>query len=192
MHKFYYTYKITLLKGSLAGHYYYGQHRTNNLEDSYCGSGAIIKNYFKKYPKIEHQTYIKEIISFYNSLEELNKAEFELIGDKYKTDPLCLNLKAGGGGYIMKIQNKRKSHICSEETKIKIGIKNRNSRGRYYKLVSTFIQVVSLLGRFACLFGLFLFIFLIRSPLRIFADKEKNSQKSEANHHKLIYRTSLK
>ena len=130
MHKFYYTYKITLLKGSLAGHYYYGQHRTNNLEDSYCGSGSIIKDYLKKYPKIEHQTYIKEIISFYNSLEELNKAEFELIGDKYNTDPLCLNLKAGGGGYIMKIQNKRKSHICSEETKIKIGIKNKNNKAR--------------------------------------------------------------
>lgn len=96
MHKFYYTYKITLLKGSLAGHYYYGQHRTNNLNDGYAGSGKVIKDYFKKYDKIEHQTYIKEIISFYNSLEELNKAEFELIGDKYNTDPLCLNLKAGG------------------------------------------------------------------------------------------------
>lgn len=33
MHKFYYTYNITILKGSIAGHYYYGQHRTNNLND---------------------------------------------------------------------------------------------------------------------------------------------------------------
>lgn len=37
MNKFYYTYKITLLKGSLAGHYYYGQHRTSNLNDGYAG-----------------------------------------------------------------------------------------------------------------------------------------------------------
>lgn len=108
MHKFYYTYKITLLKGSLAGHYYYGQHRTNNLNDGYAGSGKVIKDYFKKYDKIEHQTYIKEIISFYNSLEELNKAEFELIGDKYNTDPLCLNLKAGGNqiGYSKELLDK--------------------------------------------------------------------------------------
>ena len=68
---------------------------------------------------------------------------------------------------------------------------NLNFEGRFYKLVSTFIKVASLLECFVCLFGLFLLIFLIRSPLRIFADKEKNPQKTEANHHKLIYRTSL-
>lgn len=26
----------------------------------------------------------------------MNQAEFDLIGDKYNTDPLCLNLRAGG------------------------------------------------------------------------------------------------
>jgi hypothetical protein len=57
-----------------------------------------------------------------------------------------------------------------------------------YKLVSTFILGASLLGRFACLFGLNLFIFLIRSMLRFFADQKKNSQKTEANHHKLIFK----
>lgn len=131
---FYYTYKITLLKGSLAGHYYYGQHRTNNLNDGYCGSGRIIKDYFKEYDKIEHQTYIKEIISFYNSLEELNRAEFELIGDKYKTDPLCLNLIAGGSQIGIseetrkKMSNsakKRKRQPCSEETKNKLKEANK-------------------------------------------------------------------
>ena len=49
----------------------------------------------------------------------------------------------------------------------------------------------SLLGCFANLFGLFLFIFLKRSPLRIGEDKKENPQKSLANHHKLIYRTYL-
>ena len=141
---FFYTYKITLLKGSIAGHYYYGQHRTNNLNDGYAGSGRVIKDYFKKYPKIEHQTYIKEIISFYNSLEELNKAEFELIGDKYNTDPLCLNLIPGGTGKgrnkgykhsentIKKISNSNLGKHRSEETKQKIsnskkGISNKLS-----------------------------------------------------------------
>lgn len=97
MHKYYYTYKITLLKGSLAGHYYYGQHRTNNLNDDYCGSGIIIKKYFKQYDKIEGVTYVKEILKFYNDLDELNLAESELVGDKWCTDKLCLNLRAGGG-----------------------------------------------------------------------------------------------
>ena len=117
---FYYTYKITLLKGSLAGHYYYGQHRTNNLNDSYAGSGIVIKDYFKKYDKIEHQTYIKDIIAFYNSPEELNKAEFELIGDKYITDNLCLNLIPGGNG-----KGRNKGYKHTEETKQKISESNK-------------------------------------------------------------------
>lgn len=111
MHKFYYTYKITLLKGSLAGHYYYGQHRTNNLDDGYCGSGRIIKDYFKCYDKIEHQTYIKEILAFYDNLDDLNKAEFELIGNKYEDDELCLNIRPGGGvmnGYNLPNETKKK------------------------------------------------------------------------------------
>ena len=97
---FRYTYKITLLNGSLAGHYYFGQHSTNDLNDEYAGSGRLVNDYYKKYGKIEHQTYIKEIISFYNSAEELNQAEFELIGDRYETDELCLNLRAGGGNAL--------------------------------------------------------------------------------------------
>lgn len=97
---FRYTYKITLLNGSFAGHYYLGQHSTDNLNDGYAGSGRLVNDYYKKYGKIEHQTYIKEIIAFYNSGEELNQAEFDLIGDKYETDELCLNLRAGGNNAL--------------------------------------------------------------------------------------------
>lgn len=111
MNKFYYTYKITLLKGNLAGHYYFGQHRTNNLNDGYTGSGRIIRDYFKKYEKIEHQTYIKEILAFYNNADELNEAEDNLIGDKWKNDELCLNLTRGGV---------RENFVVNEDTKLKI------------------------------------------------------------------------
>ena len=54
--RYYYTYKITCLKGSLKGHYYYGQHTTDNLDDGYCGNGIIIKKYYKKYGVIENVT----------------------------------------------------------------------------------------------------------------------------------------
>lgn len=116
MNKFYYTYKITLLKGSLAGYYYYGQHKTNNLNDGYAGSGRKIKDYYKKYGKIEHQTYIKEIISFYNDEDELNQAEKDLIADRYETDELCLNMKGGG------IQPKFNSEIKKKTSKEKYGM----------------------------------------------------------------------
>ena len=79
--RYFYTYKITLLKGSLAGKYYYGQHITYNLNDGYCGSGTIIKSYYKKYRAIENITYVKEILKFYNDEKELDIAEKILIGD---------------------------------------------------------------------------------------------------------------
>lgn len=93
---YYYTYKITCLKGSLKSCYYLGLHITDDLNDGYCGSGRIIRDYYKKYGAIEGVTYTKENLGFYNNQEELNQAEYELIGDLYKTDPKCLNLRAGG------------------------------------------------------------------------------------------------
>ena len=133
MNKFYYTYKITLLKGSLAGHYYFGQHRTYNLNDGYAGSGRKIKNYYEKYGKIEHQTYIKEIIAFYNNEDELNQAEKDLIGDKYKTDKLCLNLISGGMEANKSeetkklISEKLKGHKVSKETRNKISERTKEA-----------------------------------------------------------------
>lgn len=93
---YYYTYKITCLKGRLKNHYYYGQHTSKRKNDNYVGSGTMLLNYFKKYKKIEGETYTKEILAYYNSKEELDNAEIELIGDRYKTDPMCLNLIKGG------------------------------------------------------------------------------------------------
>lgn len=121
---YYYTYKTTLLKGKLAGHYYYGLHRTNNLNDGYAGSGRIIKDYFKHYGKIEHQTYIKEIIAFYNNDDELNQAEYNLIGNKYQNDKLCLNLKEGGKN--VQHGGNKIGHQVSEETRQKISKAHKN------------------------------------------------------------------
>lgn len=102
----FYTYKITLTEGRLQGHYYLGKHQTENLNDGYKGSGKIIKNYYKKHPK----GFVKEILQFYNSIEELNEAEKSLIGNLNDTDPLCLNIKPGGEGGSFKGINKGIKH----------------------------------------------------------------------------------
>jgi len=81
-YKFYYTYKITLLKGSYSNCYYLGQHKTNNLNDNYAGSGTKLRNYYNKYGKSEGDSYVKEILNSYSSLKELNEAEKILIGNK--------------------------------------------------------------------------------------------------------------
>lgn len=90
---YYYIYKITCTQGSFKDMYYIGQHRTNNLDDGYKGSGSLLKKYYKKFP----DGYIKEILCFCKDEIDLNQSEKQYIGDKYDTDPKCLNLCPGGG-----------------------------------------------------------------------------------------------
>lgn len=131
---YYLIYKITLLKGSLKDSYYIGQHRTQKINDGYAGSGKILRDYYKKYGKVKDETYTKEILYTCNSLDELNQAEIDYIGTKYKDDDNCLNLKAGGGGLGISDETReklRKSHIGkkqSEETKQKISRNNVNKK----------------------------------------------------------------
>lgn len=94
----YYIYKICPLKGSLAGKYYIGQHRTKDINDGYAGSGTILRNYYKVYGVKEGETFTKHILQYCSSIAELNKVEKELVADKYQTDPDCINLIAGGRG----------------------------------------------------------------------------------------------
>ena len=90
---YYYTYLIipTNKKSSLFGKVYFGQHQTEKLDDNYTGSGKLICRYINKHPN----DYYKEIIKFYDSQEELNKAEYELIHPHLGKD-YCMNLVEGG------------------------------------------------------------------------------------------------
>lgn len=86
-----YIYKITCTAGRFKDKFYFGQHTTDNLNDGYKGSGHLITDYYKKHPN----DYIKEIISYHNSQEELNQAEYDIIKD-WLNNPICLNLIGGG------------------------------------------------------------------------------------------------
>lgn len=88
-----YIYKITCTAGSFKDKFYYGQHTTSNLDDGYKGSGKLIQDYYKQYPL----DYIKEIICFCESQEELNKLEYNVI-HQWLGNPLCLNICEGGIG----------------------------------------------------------------------------------------------
>jgi hypothetical protein len=50
-----------------------------------------LKNYYKKHPN----AYIKEIIDFYDTQDELNKAEYDIIHPLLDNN-MCLNLRDGG------------------------------------------------------------------------------------------------
>lgn len=58
----------------------------------------FVKHILKKYGKKEGITYIKEILEINPSEEINNKREELLVGNKYKTDKLCMNLIPGGSG----------------------------------------------------------------------------------------------
>lgn len=96
-----YIYKIIFLRGYPCGRYYLGK-RTyggNDIaKDSYSGSGAFCKAYFKAYGKKEGDTYLKEIIEINPSAKINVDREIKIIEDKYKTDPLCMNKVPGGLG----------------------------------------------------------------------------------------------
>lgn len=104
-----YIYKITCTTGSFKDKFYFGQHTTDDLNDGYKGCGILIIKYYKKHPN----DYIKEIISFHNSQEELNKAEYDII-HPWLGNELCLNMCEGGKGGPM-----FKGHNHTEESKRK-------------------------------------------------------------------------
>jgi len=65
------------------------------MNHKYYGSGTILKKYYQKYPPVEGETIIKEILEYNNSGEENNIREREIIGNLWETDPMCINLKPG-------------------------------------------------------------------------------------------------
>lgn len=124
--EYFYIYKITCLKGSLKDHYYIGQHKTTNLDDGYKGSGRVIKDYYKKHPN----DYIKEILCWCESEEDMNLKEDFYVGDLYDTDPLCLNLRAGGNQPGISEETRRKS---SETMKGKMAGEKHPMYGHHHK-----------------------------------------------------------
>lgn len=93
MKQYNYIYKITNL---INGKIYIGKHSTDNLDDSYMGSGTLIKNAKSKYGL---DAFKKEIIAFTDNEDSLNFLERFYI-KKYKSKDLSIgyNLTDGGDG----------------------------------------------------------------------------------------------
>lgn len=87
--KYYTIYKIT---NKINGRYYIGKHITENLNDSYMGSGKLIKKAIEKYG-IEN--FEKKIVKIYDNEHDMNIAESLLIDLNNKQ---IYNLQPGGKG----------------------------------------------------------------------------------------------
>lgn len=89
----YYTiYKVI---NKITGKYYIGKHQTTNLNDDYLGSGKLIRQSIKKHGKDNFQ---KEILFIFDSEEEMNAKEKELVNENLVLNEKCYNVGIGGEG----------------------------------------------------------------------------------------------
>jgi hypothetical protein len=89
------VYRIT---NKTNGKLYIGTHRTNNIDDSYMGSGRALHAAYEKYG-IEN--FEKEIISFHQNAEEMLEEEKRIVTRDFISRKDTYNMAPGGyGGFI--------------------------------------------------------------------------------------------
>lgn len=93
-YKYNYFYKITNL---INGHFYYGVHSTDNLNDGYLGSGTRLHYAYKKYGV---ENFNKEILKYFNTREEMYNYEASFVTEQLIEQNECYNLVPGGRGMI--------------------------------------------------------------------------------------------
>lgn len=137
---FYYTYRIVLTQkeSNLFNHYYLGK-RISEFPpeyDNYHGSSSVLgkTKYFMHYP----HDYIKTIIGIYNSEDELNKAEYDLI-NTHINDPKCLNKFRGGLGG----DTYSKQSILQQEIRSKNISNSKRGKDRHYSDYDLYVNRLS-------------------------------------------------
>ena len=112
--KHYLIYKTTCIK---TNKFYIGMHETFNKEDSYLGSGKILKLSINKYGKENHS---KEILYTLECRDSMITKEIEVVSKELLKDPKCMNIKLGGdGGFDRHSEETKKQMSLS-----KLGAKN--------------------------------------------------------------------
>lgn len=96
---FYTIYKIT---NKINGKAYIGKHQTRSLDDTYMGSGKYLKHAIKKYG-IENFT--KEILFIFETEEEMNFMEKQIVTLDFCNSTETYNICEGGQGGFSYINN---------------------------------------------------------------------------------------
>ena len=90
--KHYLVYQTTNL---LNGKIYIGQHQTDNLNDGYIGSGVELNLDIKKFGR---DNFKREILFDFDSFEEMDNKERELVNEDFVARTDTYNMKVGGQG----------------------------------------------------------------------------------------------
>lgn len=89
---YYLIYKIT---NTVNNKIYIGKHKTENINDSYMGSGEILHKAFEKYGI---NKFKKEIVFQCDSEEEMNQMEAKIVNEEFIARLDTYNIKLGGQG----------------------------------------------------------------------------------------------
>lgn len=100
---YHYTYKIT----SSSGKYYVGRHSTDRLEDGYMGSGKWPRSIKNK------KELTKEILSFFQTIEELIEAERMLLNENID-NVQCMNFNNSPMGWGIGDKNPNRQESAKE------------------------------------------------------------------------------
>jgi len=88
-------YKTTNL---INGNFYYGIHSTKNVNDKYLGSGLLIEKAIKKHGR---KNFKREIVKTFDTREEAQSYEREIVNEELLKNRNCYNRALGGqGGYL--------------------------------------------------------------------------------------------
>lgn len=89
---FYTIYKTTC---KVNGKIYIGKHKTKRLNDGYMGSGKYLRNAIEKYGR---DNFVTEILHVFDTEEEMNNKERELVTEEFCLREDTYNLCEGGRG----------------------------------------------------------------------------------------------
>ncbi len=127
-------YTIYQTTNKINGKIYIGKHQTENLNDSYLGSGIALRNAIKKYGV---ENFEKIILFDFDTEQEMNDKERELITEEFVKRKDTYNKGVGGEGgphfkgkkhsveSIKKRTESRKGFKLSTEARQKISEANR-------------------------------------------------------------------
>jgi hypothetical protein len=115
------------------GKIYIGKHQTDNINDTYIGSGTALIAAIKKWGR---DSFVKEILFIYDNENQMNEKERELVNENFVSRKDTYNKGIGGeGGPHFKgkkhspevrqlLREKRKKQIITEEARSKISESN--------------------------------------------------------------------
>lgn len=119
-------YTIYRVTNTINGKYYIGKHQTENPLDGYYGSGKALLSAIKLHGK---DKFRKEVLFVFDSEEEMNRKERELVTEEVVNDPMSYNVGVGGEGGP---HFKGKQHSLETRAKQKIANLGRvNAYDRY-------------------------------------------------------------